>query len=68
MFRAELLKAKMVANNINAEVLSDKLGINPATFYRKMSGESEFTRLELTIIRAVLKLTAADMDAIFFAE
>lgn len=68
MFRPELLKSKMVALKINADILSDKLGIDTATFYRKMKGESEFNRSEMQIIRTVLDLSSDDMDAIFFAE
>lgn len=68
MFRTELLKAEMVKKKINADILSDKLGINTATFYRKMNGESEFDRSELQIIRNELNLSPDDMDAIFFAN
>lgn len=67
MFKPELLKSEMVKRKINADILSDKLGINIGTFYRKMNGESEFDRSELQIIRNVLNLSIDDMDAIFFA-
>lgn len=68
MFKPELLKSKMIESKITAEILADKLGINIATFYRKLGGVSEFTRNELSIIRDVLNLNSADMDAIFFAN
>ena len=67
MFRKELLKAKMVEKTINAETLADKLGINIATFYRKMNGESEFDRSELQLIKSILAINEQEMDAIFFA-
>jgi len=67
MFRPELLKAKMVELHINADTLSDKLGINVTTLYRKINGDSEFNRNELNIIRDILNLSSDDMDAIFFA-
>lgn len=68
MFKSELLKGKMVSKKINAEYLSDKLGINITTFYRKLSGESEFNRLEMNIIKNILSLTKDEMDSIFFNE
>lgn len=67
MFKPELLKSEMVKRKINADILSDKLGINISTFYHKMNGESEFKRSELQIIRNVLNLSIDDIDAIFFA-
>lgn len=67
LFRKELLKAKMVEKTINAETLADKLGINIATFYRKMNGESEFDRSELQLIKSILAINEQEMDAIFFA-
>lgn len=66
MFKSELLKSKMVACQMKAERLADKIGINIATFYRKLNGESEFTRLEMNIIKSVLGLDEKDMDNIFF--
>lgn len=67
MFRPELLKAKMVELNIDAAYLSDKLGINITTFYRKINGNSEFDRSEMQIIRSELRLSKEEMDSIFFA-
>lgn len=67
-FIPELLKSEMVKNKINSESMSDKLGINVTTFYRKLSGESEFTRQELGVIKNTLCLSKDDMDSIFFAQ
>lgn len=67
-FVSELLKSQMVKNKINAESMSNELGINIATFYRKLNGESEFNRQEMGIIRNVLSLNKDDMDSIFFAS
>lgn len=68
MFKAELLKAQMVAKGINAEELADKIGINTITLYRKMNGKTEFTRSEMQIIKAIFNLNKGEMDAIFFAQ
>lgn len=43
------------------------LGINVSTLYRKMSGESDFTRNEIQIIRDALYLSITDVEKIFFA-
>ena len=43
------------------------LGINEATLYRKISGESDFTRNEIQLFRQALGLTSCEIDAIFFA-
>ncbi len=67
-FIPELLKSEMVKNRINAESMSDKLGINLTTFYRKLNGESEFNRQEMGIMKSVLCLSNDDMDSIFFAS
>lgn len=66
-FRPELLKAQMVIQNKSANYLADKIGIDPATFSRKMKLESEFTRLEMGVLKSELNLSNADMDSIFFA-
>jgi len=42
-------------------------GDNPATFYRKTQGLSEFTRSEIQLIRYTLNLSTAEAEAIFFA-
>ena len=67
-FVPELLKSQMVKDKINAESMSNELGINMTTFYRKLNGESEFNRQEMGIIRNVLSLNKDDMDSIFFAS
>lgn len=67
-FVPELLKSEMTKNKINAESMSDKIGINPTTFYRKLNGESEFTRQEMGIIKNTLCLSNDTMDSIFFAQ
>lgn len=66
-FVPELLKAEMVKHKINAESMSNELGIDTSTFYRKFNGESEFNRQEMGIMRYVLGLSKDDMDSIFFA-
>ena len=68
MFRANLFKAKLAENDMNIKRLSDILGINEATLYRKMTGTSDFTRNEIQTIKLVLRLSIDDVENIFFAK
>ncbi len=61
------LKAKMIEKNISTKELSEKIGINCATFYRKMAKGSFFVG-EVAIIGAYLELSAKELHAIFFAK
>jgi transcriptional regulator with XRE-family HTH domain len=68
MFNKNAFKAKVVGAGMTLAEVAAKIGINPATLGRKMSGESDFTRAEIQKMRSILGMTAADADAIFFAE
>ena len=50
------------------EEVAKRMGINPSTLDRKMSGNSDFTRHEIQTLRKMLSMTADDCDNIFFAE
>jgi len=52
----------------NLEDVANAVGINPATLTRKMSGESDFTRNEIQLIRNYLKLSVNDAEDIFFKQ
>lgn len=68
MLNGDKLKAKMVENKINATQLSEKIGINKSTFYRKLNGNTDFTIKEASAICKELKLTNDDVNAIFFDQ
>lgn len=68
MFNANKLRGVMAEKGCSAEKLAGALGINPSTLSRKMSGISEFTRSEIQIAAAFLKLSARDIQSIFFAQ
>lgn len=68
MFNKNAFRAKVVGAGMTLAEVAGQIGINPATLSRKMSGESDFTRAEIQKMRTVLGMTAADADAIFFAE
>lgn len=62
------LKAECVRNGFTLENLAARIGVNPATLHRKVSGETEFRRNELQIIKLTLKLDNRKFLAIFFKE
>lgn len=61
-----LLKAKMVENGFNDQTLSNAIGIDTSTFYRKKSGNSDFYRKEIQAIKECLHLSGEEVDRIFF--
>lgn len=62
------LKAECVRKEISLETLATKIGINPASLYRKMSGKSDFMCGEIEKIANVLQLNDAQLLSIFFAR
>ena len=66
MFNRRLLESKMVLKGINVKKLSEALGINESTFYRKLKNDGDFNRSEINTIINVLEIE--DPEAIFFAE
>lgn len=68
MFNRNKFRAKVVGAGLTLEDVARKLGINPSTLDRKMSGISDFSRNEIQILRKELYMTAAECDEIFFAE
>lgn len=63
-----LLDLKIKEKGKTIEYIAKVLGIDPATFYRKKKGISDFTRKEIQIIRFELDLTPNEVDLIFFAD
>jgi hypothetical protein len=63
-----LLEMKMKQIGITSESMSRVLDIDPATFYRKKRGESDFTRSEIRKIMKELNLTSEEVDSIFFKD
>lgn len=68
MFNRNLFRAKVVAMGMTLEEVARKMGINPSTLDRKMSGNSDFTRSEIQSLRKMLTMTADECDSIFFAD
>lgn len=68
MINRNKLRGKMVEMDISVGSMAQKIGISPATLYRKTIGESEFTRTEIQKIAEILSLTMQEVKDIFFAE
>lgn len=65
LFNKKALQAQMVLKGMNARELSEKMGINESTFYRKMNNDGDFSRAEIAKITEVLEID--DPMKIFFA-
>lgn len=65
---SRLLKAKMFEAGITEQEMAGHLGVDASTFYRKKTGNSDFTREEIKKMKNILSLTPEDVDRIFFAE
>jgi len=48
--------------------LAETLNMHQSTLFRKVKGESEFTRAEMQDIRDALSISQTELDAIFFAD
>lgn len=61
------LKGKIVENGLSVKEVSESIGIEKSTFYRKLNNQGEtFTVREINLIRETLKLTKEEAMAIFF--
>ena len=61
------LKGKIVEKGYNTEKVADAIGINRATFYRRLKEKGNtFTIKEANMIRELLGLTTEEAITIFF--
>lgn len=62
------LKIKLLEQDKTLEELANYIGCNITTLYRKLNGDSDFSRTEVQLIAAFLSLSASDVNSIFFDE
>ena len=62
------LKIKLLEQDKTLEDLANYIGCNITTLYRKLNGDSDFSRTEVQLIAAFLSLSASDVNTIFFDE
>lgn len=65
-----LLKSIIKLHDENGSDLAEALGISRQTFSAKLNGRNgaEFTQNEIAIIKKRYKLTAKEIDSIFFCR
>lgn len=61
------LKAKMVEKGINVETLSNRIGVERSTLYRKLNNFEKITIGEAARMKTVLEMTDAEAINIFLA-
>ena len=63
------LKGKMVENELSISEMSERIGVDRSTIYRKLnSGGDSFTIAEVQSIAKELRLNTDDINSIFFAS
>lgn len=67
MLDVKKLKSKLIENGKNVEMISADVGMDRASFYRKMKNNS-FEIREADKIIEVLNLSGKEASAIFFSE
>jgi DNA-binding NtrC family response regulator len=66
LFYRNKLEAAMKLRCVKVENLAKHLGINRATFYKKLAQRSDFTRSEVQAIKEYLQLSAKEVMEIFY--
>lgn len=66
--KANVLRGKIVENEMTIGQFCEAAGFARSTFDRKLNGRSEFDREEIGRIIAVLRLTDEETRNIFFAD
>ena len=61
-----IFKSEMALHGVTAAELASKLSMSKAALYRKMSGRSEFSRLEILKVIGLFGLSEAKVMNIFF--
>lgn len=69
MVNVKLLRAVMKEKNVTVDAASEAIGINPATFYRRISRDGEdFTVAEVGILAEMLDMSNETMQSVFFVK
>lgn len=68
MVNTDLLRGKIAERRTCISEISEKMGLNKATFYRRMADGESFTIGEAKQISEILQLTSEEAIAIFFSN
>lgn len=66
--KQNVLRGKIVEHEMTIGEFCEQAGISRSTFDRKMGGNGEFNRSEISRIISVLGLSVEEMRNIFFAD
>lgn len=68
MFNKEKFRDCIYQNGMTLNNIASIMGVNMSTLYRKMNGDTDFTRNEIDVIRCHLHLSNDETETIFFAH
>ena len=69
MVNIQRLREALAAKNIKVDSAAQAIGMNPSTFYRRLQRDGvKFTVDEVQKLSDLLKLSAKDLNAIFFSR
>ena len=68
MTNTSLLEKYIEDSGYKKSFIAKQIGINAYTLAMKINNDSEFKANEMTILCELLKISAADKEAIFFAK
>lgn len=69
MVNVDKLRGKIVEKRMSAKSVANAIGIDAATFYRKMNTNGDgFSIKEADMISEVLSLSLDEVNAIFFSQ
>lgn len=68
MVDVDKLRGAMTERKVNVEELSKRIGMDRATFYRRLAKSDDFTIKEVDSIVKGLGLSAEETNRIFFAD
>lgn len=60
------LKAQLIKNDFTYESIAEELGISKNTFWKKITGQTDFKLPEIQKLKSVLNLSEKDFNEIFF--
>ena len=61
-------KAKVVEAGLTLGGVAAQLGVNPSTLTAKITGKTDFSRLELSKLKEMLNLSFDEFYSIFFCD
>ena len=68
MFDKALFKYMVNRKQLTLSDVANQLGVSDATLYRKIKGESDFSRSEIQMLKSILEMTTEESISVFFAD